>query len=146
MELFVRVQLPPCILPSTWRDNCQLSCLCLSAYPPFQPYNGIFLKTIPYRLFTRINLMVDDWHFLHTPAYNCQSYHVRFRTTSLLTKAFKPPFFDISFWFIHVDINECKDGLHNCGDVSNCENTNGSFNCICNIGTKYNGKWYCHEL
>ncbi|CAH3192953.1 unnamed protein product, partial [Porites evermanni] len=36
-----------------------------------------------------------------------------------------------------IHINECKDGLHNCGDVSNCENTHGSFNCICKIGTKY---------
>ena len=62
--------------------------------------------------------MVDDWHFLHTPAYSCQSYHDIFRTTSLLTKAFKHPFYDISFWFIDVDINQCKDGLHNCGDVS----------------------------
>ena len=44
------------------------------------------------------------------------------------------------FLFILVDINECKDGLHDCGDVSNCENTHGSFNCICKIDTKYKGK------
>ncbi|CAH3196875.1 unnamed protein product, partial [Porites evermanni] len=36
-----------------------------------------------------------------------------------------------------IHINECKDGLHNCGDVSNCENTHGSFNCVCKIDTKY---------
>ncbi|CAH3173567.1 unnamed protein product, partial [Porites lobata] len=36
-----------------------------------------------------------------------------------------------------IHINECKDGLHSCGDVSNCENTYGSFNCICKIDAKH---------
>ena len=45
-----------------------------------------------------------------------------------------------------VDINECTDGSHNCGDASNCENIPGSFFCICklgftNDGTQCEGKW-----
>ena len=35
-----------------------------------------------------------------------------------------------------MDINECSRGIHGCDRNSNCENTAGSWNCICNNG------WY----
>jgi len=35
---------------------------------------------------------------------------------------------------LHVDINECENGDDNCNENANCTNTEGSFNCTCNLG------------
>lgn len=47
------------------------------------------------------------------------------------------------FIIIFADVNECTDGLHNCTDLENktCSNTNGSFECVCDIG--YEGDDEC---
>ena len=34
---------------------------------------------------------------------------------------------------IHIDINECEENIHICG-LHGCNNTNGSYECICNNG------------
>ena len=34
----------------------------------------------------------------------------------------------------HVDIDECTQGTHNCPAFSTCQNTPGSFICVCRPG------------
>ena len=41
--------------------------------------------------------------------------------------------------FFFADINECKAGKHNCAANANCQNTKGSFVCICLPGYSGNG-------
>lgn len=43
------------------------------------------------------------------------------------------------------DINECLIGTHNCHDVAECSNTNGSFYCNCTPGFIGNGT-YCQGI
>ena len=38
-----------------------------------------------------------------------------------------------------LDINECALNIHNCDANAICNNLNGSFNCLCNIGYTENG-------
>ena len=38
-----------------------------------------------------------------------------------------------------ADIDECKGNATNCDNNANCENTDGSFNCICSTGYTGNG-------
>ena len=38
------------------------------------------------------------------------------------------------FIYYFVDINECVDGTHNCGDNEACNDINGSFICTCPTG------------
>ena len=38
-----------------------------------------------------------------------------------------------------TDINECKQGGHNCDMNATCDNTVGSFECRCNDGFTGNG-------
>ena len=49
----------------------------------------------------------------------------------------------MKFVIVYADVNECTDELHNCTDLENktCSNTNGSFECICDIG--YEGDDEC---
>lgn len=36
-----------------------------------------------------------------------------------------------------IDINECRDQMLNkCSDGAECSNTNGSYECICPVGSK----------
>ena len=44
-----------------------------------------------------------------------------------------------------VDIDECKDGTHNCHIYAACFNTIGSFSCSCNTGYTGNGV-YCKGM
>ena len=37
------------------------------------------------------------------------------------------------------DINECKEGNHNCGSNAVCNNTKGSYNCTCKPGYEGDG-------
>ena len=37
------------------------------------------------------------------------------------------------------DINECDEKTHNCIDNAHCENTDGSFHCVCNTGFSGDG-------
>ena len=41
--------------------------------------------------------------------------------------------------FIFIDINECTQSSHNCSHNARCQNTVGSFRCICNNGYTGNG-------
>ena len=43
----------------------------------------------------------------------------------ILHHLYSPPF---------TDVDECIDDLHNCHDNATCNNTFGSFHCICNSG------------
>jgi hypothetical protein len=38
-----------------------------------------------------------------------------------------------------VDINECDDNTDNCDGNATCQDTEGSFECICNAGYTGNG-------
>ena len=35
---------------------------------------------------------------------------------------------------LHIDLNECTSGTHNCDSNAACTNTAGSFTCACNVG------------
>ncbi len=39
-----------------------------------------------------------------------------------------------------VDIDECKDALHDCHSQATCANTKGSFICTCNVGWSGSGQ------
>lgn len=45
----------------------------------------------------------------------------------------------INHIYFFVDINECKQGIHNCGEKAMCENTYSNFRCICPDGYSGNG-------
>ena len=36
--------------------------------------------------------------------------------------------------FLHLDLDECSLGTHNCDSNAACTNTGGSFTCACNVG------------
>ena len=38
------------------------------------------------------------------------------------------------FVFIHIDINECSEGSHNCTSTQDCRDIVGSFDCPCKDG------------
>ena len=38
------------------------------------------------------------------------------------------------------DVNECKEGTHNCSSNAVCNNTKGSHNCTCKLGYEGDGK------
>ena len=38
-----------------------------------------------------------------------------------------------------LDINECELGIDNCNEQATCNNTEGSYSCICNTGWTGNG-------
>ncbi len=42
--------------------------------------------------------------------------------------------FHILFKAFHIDIDECADGTGICGENEHCNNTIGSYTCICNAG------------
>lgn len=43
-------------------------------------------------------------------------------------------------WHLFVlDINECSEGVYDCTDLEYCEDTLGSYKCICEEGYKRNG-------
>ena len=43
-----------------------------------------------------------------------------------------------------IDTDECKSGLHDClKNLSECLNTVGSYNCVCNPGYQGDGKTSC---
>ena len=42
------------------------------------------------------------------------------------------------------DINECKNGEHDCHPLAQCKNTLGAFECSCKKGTHGDGR-YCEE-
>ena len=44
------------------------------------------------------------------------------------------------YLFICSDINECVHGLHKCSSDAFCNDTKGSYNCICNHGFTGNGR------
>ncbi|XP_036356423.1 uncharacterized protein LOC118762143 [Octopus sinensis] len=39
-----------------------------------------------------------------------------------------------------VDLDECAEGIHNCPPHMKCQNTVGSFNCLCSWGYRWNGE------
>ena len=41
--------------------------------------------------------------------------------------------------FVHTDIDECTEGLHNCSENAECHDVEGSYNCICNRGFRGDG-------
>ena len=52
-------------------------------------------------------------------------------------------FFLISLHTFSLDINECRDGLHDCHGNATCTNTKGSFSCSCKEGFIGDGKESC---
>ena len=45
------------------------------------------------------------------------------------------------FIYIHVDVDECEfEELNECHEEANCNNTFGSYDCICNAGYTGNGR------
>ena len=40
----------------------------------------------------------------------------------------------VTFYYLAVDIPECKRGLDNCDPNATCTNTIGSYDCMCNTG------------
>ena len=36
--------------------------------------------------------------------------------------------------YVHVDIDECLEGKHNCSKYAKCENSYGGYNCKCLVG------------
>ncbi|PFX18416.1 Uromodulin [Stylophora pistillata] len=44
----------------------------------------------------------------------------------------------------HAYIDECKKNLHSCHSNAFCNNTNGSYSCICKTGFQGDGKETCH--
>ena len=46
-----------------------------------------------------------------------------------------------TFLTMYADINECADGLDDCGANANCVNTIGSFECQCVDGFRGNGRF-----
>ena len=44
---------------------------------------------------------------------------------------------DISF--LNLELNECEDNLDNCHPNATCNNTQGSFTCMCEAGFEGNG-------
>ena len=45
----------------------------------------------------------------------------------------------VSHTNIFLDVDECKAGLDSCPENAQCQNTIGSFSCICNNGFQKNG-------
>ena len=45
-----------------------------------------------------------------------------------------------------VDINECKINRHICGPNAMCQNTSGSFKCICDVGYKHTKNNICEDI
>lgn len=43
-------------------------------------------------------------------------------------------------WKQIADIDECTMGTHDCHPVAHCNNTPGSFTCVCPIGYRGNGR------
>lgn len=41
---------------------------------------------------------------------------------------------NIRFMFIVTDIDECGEQTHNCSENARCNNTEGSFHCVCKAG------------
>ena len=49
-------------------------------------------------------------------------------------------FYDCTYVYIHVDINECeRESDNNCSLNAQCTDTEGSYNCTCNVGYEGNG-------
>ena len=42
---------------------------------------------------------------------------------------------------VSADVNECAESTHNCHQNATCNNTEGSFDCSCNIGYTGNGSF-----
>lgn len=36
--------------------------------------------------------------------------------------------------YVHIDIDECLEGKHNCSKYAKCENSYGGYNCKCLVG------------
>ena len=52
----------------------------------------------------------------------------------------------LSFKFVVLDVNECKQGTHDCfSEHAQCVNNFGSFRCVCNHGYVGDGKKNCTE-
>ena len=48
--------------------------------------------------------------------------------------------------FLHLDVNECSLGLHNCSEFSVCVNTFGGYTCKCNTGYKQTNPYECEGI
>jgi hypothetical protein len=48
-------------------------------------------------------------------------------------------------FFVVVDIDECKDGSHECQINTKCVNLVGSYNCVCQDGYVGNGL-FCDDI
>lgn len=49
----------------------------------------------------------------------------------------------VLFFFLRLDIDECED-TNVCPENSNCVNSEGTFNCPCNVG--YSGTTNCTSM
>ena len=46
----------------------------------------------------------------------------------------------VNLWAVFPDIDDCSSGEHNCSHVAMCNNTIGSYNCICKEGYVGDGR------